>query len=193
MQGVGSPAPAHTCTWDERRLMTLQNHSTLGHHLITLGYIVCRRMPRVPVCAMSMMCSSQDISCPSPVVPPMIRPSTPFCGAGRVGGGVGTRPPHTTGQSSVGCAGGPTHLDLVLHHLVVSLQVKLAVGQVRGFDGCSAGWRQGAGRSGLLLRAGMQQVAVGAPSRSCWQQLHGWGLQDPAARQVCSWAKQANL
>ena len=30
------------------------------------------------VCAMSMTCSSHDMSCPSPVVPPMMSPCTPL-------------------------------------------------------------------------------------------------------------------
>lgn len=33
----------------------------------------------------------------------------------------------------------PNHLNLVLHHLVVGLEVELAVGQVWGLDGCWSG------------------------------------------------------
>ena len=39
---------------------------------------ICSWSPySLAVCAMSMMCSSQLMSCPSPVVPPTIRPPTP--------------------------------------------------------------------------------------------------------------------
>ena len=41
------------------------------------------------------------------------------------------------------------HLDLVLHHLVVRLEVELAVGQVWGLNGCGAGGRGQIGQPGV--------------------------------------------